>query len=125
MRTRQPLFLPFRPAFCQPLTRILPAFLQEMAMMEYVSRDANITQFYGVVFRDDAMLLVTEFLEVGGLALLPFLLRTSTPQAPLGLRVHLQVSGFSLCDREETCGRPSLEAKCSGTVGERASCWMS
>ncbi len=34
-------------------------------MMQHVSRDANITQFYGLCIRDDIVLLVSEFMEVG------------------------------------------------------------
>ena len=32
--------------------------------MRFVSRDANITQFYGVAARGDDMLLISEFMEV-------------------------------------------------------------
>jgi hypothetical protein len=33
-------------------------------MMKYVSRDANVTQFYGACVQGDSMMLVTEYMEV-------------------------------------------------------------
>jgi hypothetical protein len=34
-------------------------------MLRFVSRDANITQFFGVALRGDDMMLVVEYMEVG------------------------------------------------------------
>lgn len=39
--------------------------MQEIALMKYVSRDANIVQFYGACIKADNMMLVVEFMKVG------------------------------------------------------------
>ncbi len=39
--------------------------LQEAGMLRYVSRDANVTQFYGACVTNGDMMLVEELMEVG------------------------------------------------------------
>jgi len=43
------------------------SFAQEIAMMQYLSRDANIVQFFGACVVDGRMMLVTELMEGGDL----------------------------------------------------------
>lgn len=40
------------------------SFIQEMSMLKFVSRDANIAQFYGACATGDEMMLVVELMEV-------------------------------------------------------------
>ncbi|KAL6780335.1 hypothetical protein ACKKBF_B13530 [Auxenochlorella protothecoides x Auxenochlorella symbiontica] len=42
-------------------------FVREIAMMRFVSRDANITQFYGAVVGAKSLMLVAEYMEGGDL----------------------------------------------------------
>ncbi|GAB4821409.1 hypothetical protein N2152v2_008455 [Parachlorella kessleri] len=42
-------------------------FVKEIDMMKYVSRDANVTQFYGACIQGDDMMLVAEYMEGGDL----------------------------------------------------------
>lgn len=43
------------------------AFVREIAMMKYVSRDRNIVQFYGACVQTSALLMVSELMEGGDL----------------------------------------------------------
>ncbi len=37
---------------------------QEIDMMKYVSRDANVVQFFGACIQDDSIMLITEYMPV-------------------------------------------------------------
>ncbi len=52
--------------FCQGISfaRKWVCMLQEIDMMKYVSRDPNITQFFGAAIEGDNMLLIFEYMEV-------------------------------------------------------------
>jgi hypothetical protein len=53
---------PFRVAHKAQVVCLVSA-VQEIALMKYVSRDANLVQFYGACIHGDSIMLVMEFLE--------------------------------------------------------------
>lgn len=66
--------------------------------MRFVSRDANITQFYGVAARGDDMLLISEFMEVrveGGVTGVPRVVSLACRGGIIGVsRVVLLACGW-------------------------------
>jgi serine/threonine protein kinase len=46
------------------------AFLREISMLKYASRDRNVVQFYGVSIQSSGIWLITEHMEVTSFPLL-------------------------------------------------------